>query len=59
MVDRLNRREIRAQMLVSAIIHAIYPHIDPRGDTDMRRIDNAIRDLLMERGVEVLTDYDA
>lgn len=56
--ERLNRREMRAQALVSAIMHAIYPHIDPRGETDTRSISGAIMDLLTKRGVEVLTDYD-
>jgi hypothetical protein len=58
---RLNLRQRRADALAHAIMHAIWPHI-PDCDHTYRqhtrwKISEALRRLLMDEGVEVLTDH--
>ena len=53
-----NLRYQRAQMLCAELIHRIIPHIDQRGDTDLRAIAREIEGLFVEDGVYVLTDAD-
>jgi hypothetical protein len=57
-LNRMDLRLRRAQNLCAALMHAIEPHIDRRGETSMSDVHRVMLGILHDKGVEVLTDYD-
>lgn len=55
---RADLRRMRADALGHRIMQVIRPFLDPENDRALRDAHYALHDLLMERGVEVLTDAD-
>lgn len=54
-LERQDRRHIRAMALFAEIYHLVVKRLQP--EEDPRHLRNELMDLLMQEGVEVLTDY--
>jgi hypothetical protein len=55
-LERSDRRFMRSRVLVAEIMHIISPMLDP--ESDPRQVLNALYELFMTQGIEILTDFD-
>ena len=53
---RQDRRQLRAMSLLAEVMQIVYPELRP--EADPRHVHNRLMDLFMDKGVEILTDYE-
>lgn len=57
-IERRNLRQRRAAMLTAAVLQKIMPFLDESQHRVLSDTHDALLGLFMEKGVEVLTDFD-